>query len=71
MHIVKFTDWWRGFNPKKDPPFYSLFDNYPLKMDKPFQENLIFLFSNVPFFGKENAKKSIQRLKKFIIAGNL
>ena len=70
MHTVKFTDWWRGFNPKKDPLFYRLFDNYPLKMDKPFSRKPDFLFSNVPFLAKKT-QKSIQRLKKFIIAGNL
>ena len=69
MHTVKFTDWWRGFNPKKDPLFYRfLFDNYPLKMDKPFSRKPDFLFSNVPFFGKENAKK-YPKAKKIYYSG--
>lgn len=58
MHTVKFTDWWRGFKPKKDPLFYEfLFNNYPLKMANSFSRNPGVLFCNVPVFGKENAKR--------------
>ena len=70
MHTVKFTDWWRGFKPKKDPLFYEfLFNNYPLKMANSFSRNQVFCF--VSRFLAKKTQKGIQRLQEFIIAGNL
>ena len=58
MLKVKYTDWWKGFNPKKDPLFYDfLFSNYPLKMASVFNKKPDILISNVPYYGTEDALK--------------
>lgn len=66
MLKVKFTDWWKGFNPKKDPFFYDfLFSNYPLKIASAFNKNPDIIFSNVPYFGTEDVKKYPNAIKVF------
>ena len=69
MLKVKFTDWWKGFDPKKDPLFYGfLFNNYQLQIANLFSRNPDILLSNVPVFGKENAKK-YPKAKKIYYSG--
>lgn len=66
MKKVKFTDWWKGFDPKKDPLFYDfLFSNYSLKMTNILSRKPDVLFSNVPFFGTREARKYPNTTKIF------